>query len=90
MRDNLMIQPCSEVAHVAETTKLLSLLDARVMAIKNLLVCNSDEIQDLLNDNSALLADEPNGEYSVWPGPMGEHQCCKGSAVTARPKKSAT
>lgn len=46
-------------------------LNAQIMVIKNLLLCTGDELQDLLNENSALLADEGNGTYEVWEERIG-------------------
>ena len=45
----------------------LDFLAARQMIDRNLALCDADEVQDIINDNSGLLADLPNFHYVVWP-----------------------
>jgi len=67
----LMIPPTREIAHDDSGPIRLSHTEALVMAIKNLInVCTAGEVEDLLNENPALLADDDNGTYSVWPGKL--------------------
>ncbi len=72
----------SDVVHKTDATIQIGLKDALAMAMRNLLFCETDELEDLINTNSAVLADEPNGTYAVWPGKAGEYPGRKGSKVT--------
>ena len=45
----------------------LSLLEARQMVNRGLACADADELQELINEFSSLLADDADRRYEIWP-----------------------